>query len=226
MIDFYFDFVSPYAYVANRVIHDVAARHGRAVVLRPILFAALLDAHGHKGPAEIPAKRLYTFKDAYRKAHKAGVGPLVPPPSHPFNPLAALRAAGIPGIDTRRLVDALFDAAWGHGRAIDTVEAVSAIAKEAGLDGEAIARSVQEPEAKERLRTRTTEAIGRGVFGVPTMVADGELFWGTDGIEHLEAFLRGEDPVPRDLSWAERPASAVRRGARSGETGGPTKPPV
>ena len=212
-IDFYYDFVSPYAYVASRLVHDVAARHGRAVVLRPILFAALLDAHGHKGPAEIPAKRLYTFKDSFRKAHRAGVGPLVPPPSHPFNPLAALRAAALPGVDAKKLTDALYDAAWRRGLAIDTPDAVAKVASDAGLDGETIAANAQSTEAKERLKRATGEAIERGVFGVPTMIVDGELFWGIDGLGFMDTFLAGADPVPKDLSWAERPASAMRKAA-------------
>jgi 2-hydroxychromene-2-carboxylate isomerase len=214
-IDFYFDFVSPYAFIASRLIHSVAARHERTVALRPILFAALLDANGNKGPAEIPPKRVYTFKDAYRKAHRAGLGKLVPPPSHPFNPLIALRASALPDIETKKLVDALFDAAWTQGIAIDSAEAIATIATRAGLDGEAIAKAAQSPEAKERLRNATNEAIARGVFGVPTMIADGEPFWGTDGLEHLDVFLRGDDPLPKDLSWAARPASASRKGSRS-----------
>ncbi|MBC7052108.1 2-hydroxychromene-2-carboxylate isomerase, partial [Salmonella enterica subsp. enterica serovar Enteritidis] len=77
----------------------------------------LLDAHGTKGPAEIPAKRIYTFRDAYRKAHRLGLPPLRPPPSHPFNPLLALRVASseLDPATKRRLIDALFQATWVAG---------------------------------------------------------------------------------------------------------------
>lgn len=220
LITFYFDFISPYAFIAWTQVHAIAARNGAGVEAIPVLFAGLLNAHGTKGPAEVPAKRDYTFRDAYRKAHRLGLPALVPPPSHPFNPLLALRVASLPlppsasapqGAATRRLIDALYAATWTLGTGIETPQAVAAAAQTAGFDGEALVRAAQEPEAKERLREATEQAVARGVFGVPTVVVDGELFWGTDGLEHVEACLRGEDPVPKDLSWAERPASAMRR---------------
>lgn len=210
---FYFDFVSPYAFLAWTQVHAIAERNGRGVEPIPVLFAGLLDAHGTKGPAEIPAKRIYTFRDAYRKAHRLGLPPLRPPPSHPFNPLLALRVASseLDPATKRRLIDALFQATWVAGTGIETPEQVAAAATSAGLDGEALVRAAHEPEAKQRLRAATEQAVASGVFGVPTTVADGEIFWGTDGLELVEACLRGEDPVPKDLSWAERPASATRR---------------
>ncbi|AKV00787.1 2-hydroxychromene-2-carboxylate isomerase [Labilithrix luteola] len=212
----FFDFISPYAYVAHTQVHAIAQRTGRRVELVPVLFAAILDAHGQKGPAEIPAKRLYTFKDAFRKAHRHGLGGLVPPPSHPFNPLLALRVASVPMADDARhaLVASIFDTAWRRGEAIDGVSGVTAAIERAGLDAKALLEAAGAAENKERLRTHTSEAIARGVFGVPTTDVDGELFWGTDGLEFVEAYLRGDDPLPRDLSWAERPASATRPGSR------------
>jgi 2-hydroxychromene-2-carboxylate isomerase len=212
-LTFCFDFISPYAFLAWTQVHAIAAKHGRDVEPLPVLFAALLDAHGTKGPAEIPAKRVYTFRDAYRKAHRLGLPPLRPPPSHPFNPLLALRVASAPleADPKRRLIDALYRATWVDGTGVETPEAVVAAATRAGLDGAALVRAAQEPEAKARLRASTDRALAAGVFGVPTVLADGEIFWGTDGLDYVDAFLRGEDPVPRDLSWAERPSSASRR---------------
>ena len=95
MIRFHFDFISPYAYLAWTQIHALAARHGRSVEPVPVLFAALLDHHGTKGPAEIPAKRRYLMFDVVRKARALGV-PIGPPPAHPFDPLLALRVASVP----------------------------------------------------------------------------------------------------------------------------------
>ena len=214
---FYFDFVSPYAFIAWTQVHAIAERNGRSVKPIPVLFAGLLDAHGTKGPAEIPAKRVYTFRDAYRKAHRLGLPALKPPPSHPFNPLLALRVASAPlDMDVkRRLIDALYEATWVLGTGVETPEAVAAAATRAGLDGAALVRDAQAPEAKQRLREATEEAVARGIFGVPTVLVDGEIFWGTDGLEHVEGFLRGEDPVPKDLAWAERPATAIRRAVRT-----------
>ncbi|HSO32890.1 MAG TPA: DsbA family protein, partial [Labilithrix sp.] len=139
-VTFYFDFISPYAFIGWSQIHAIAERNGVAVVAIPVLFAGLLDAHGTKGPAEIPAKRVYTFRDAYRKAHRLGLPALRPPPSHPFNPLLALRVASLalPDADRRRLIDALFAATWSTRAGIETPAAVAAAAATAGLDGEAL----------------------------------------------------------------------------------------
>jgi 2-hydroxychromene-2-carboxylate isomerase len=215
-VRFYFDFISPYAFIAWTQVHALAERNGRSVEPVPVLFAALLDAHGQRGPAEIPAKRTYTFRDAYRKAHRLGLPPLVPPPSHPFNPLLALRVASLPlePAAKRRLIDALYTSTWVDGIGVEDPRAVSAAAARAGLDGDALVRAAAEPEAKARLRAATEEAVRRGVFGVPTVLVDDEIFWGTDGLELVEPFLRGEDPLPKDLASAERPATAARRSER------------
>jgi 2-hydroxychromene-2-carboxylate isomerase len=214
-IAFYFDFISPYAFLAWTQVHAVAARHDRTVEPIPILFAGLLEAHGTKGPAEVPAKRNYLFRDIYRKAHRLGLR-LQPPPSHPFNPLLALRVASLPmeADARRRLIDALYAATWLEGTGVDSPEKVVVAAKHAGLDGAALVQAAQQPDAKQRLRAATDAAIARGVFGVPSVIADDELFWGTDGLELLEPFLRGEDPVPKDLGWANRLPSATRKAIR------------
>src|SRR5262245_66075664 len=110
---FCFDYVSPYSYLAWTQIHALAAKHGRDVAPWPVLFAALLNAAGTKGPAEVPRKRIYVFKDCLRIAHRLGV-PLAPPPAHPFNPLVALRVSSLAmdAAKKRALVDALFAAVW------------------------------------------------------------------------------------------------------------------
>ncbi len=215
-VTFYFDFISPYAFIGWSQLHAIVERTGVAVVAVPVLFAGLLDAHGTKGPAEIPAKRIYTFRDAYRKAHRLGLPALRPPPSHPFNPLLALRVASLPlpAADRRRMIDALFAATWSLGTGVETPAQVSAAATVAGLDGEALVAAANAPAIKQQLRDATAQAVARGVFGVPTVVVGDDIFWGTDGLDHVETCLRGEDPVPRDLAWAERSASAQRPGSR------------
>jgi 2-hydroxychromene-2-carboxylate isomerase len=211
----YFDFVSPYAYVAWQMLPAIAARHGRSLVPVPVVFGALLAEHGTLGPAEVPAKRSYLLKDVYRKAHRAAV-PFVLPPTHPFNPLLALRVASLPMDEgsRRKLVDALFTATWGNGRGVESPEAVAHAASAGGLDGDALVRAAQAPEAKARLRAQTDEAIAADVFGVPTVAVDGELFWGVDSLEALDAFLEGRDPVPGELvaAWDALPSSVTRRG--------------
>jgi 2-hydroxychromene-2-carboxylate isomerase len=188
-IDFYFDFISPYAYLAWTQIRPLAARHGRDVRPIPVLFAALLGHSGTLGPAEIPLKRAYLYKDTKRLAATFGV-PFAPPPTHPFNPLLALRIAGIDA----STIDPLYNAVWGDGGGIDSPERVAAI-----LGDDSLIARANEPAAKARLREATDAAIAAGVFGVPSMIADGELFWGCDSFGHLERFLEGNDPItPRD----------------------------
>lgn len=213
-IDFHFDLLSPYAAIAWSQIHGLAARHGRAVRPVPTLLAALLAHNGTRGPAEVPAKRVYVFKDALRSARHLGL-PLVPPPTHPFNPLLALRAASmVEGEAQRRLIDALYDGAWGGGGGVESADQVRALAQRAGLDGDAVVAAAGTDEAKARLRAQTEDAIANGVFGVPTMRVDGELFWGYDSFGHLERFLAGEDTItPDDLQpWSNIRPSATRRG--------------
>lgn len=213
MIRICFDFVSPYAYIAWTQIHRIAGTH--EVQASPVLFAALLDAHGTLGPAEVEGKRIYTFKDAYRKAHKHGLPPLVPPPSHPFNPLTALRVASLPMKEPnrRKLIDALFAATWATGEGIETPAKIASVANAIGLDGAKLVLSANEPESKDRVRKQTEEAIAMGAFGVPTIFVDGEMFWGVDSLPYLEDRLAGKDPT-QDLSlerWKNLPATARRK---------------
>ena len=210
----YFDYVSPYAYIAWHQLPAIAARHAQSIAPVPVVFGALLGAHGTKGPAEVPAKRRYIIKDAYRKARRAGL-PLTLPPTHPFNPLLALRASSLalPDDARRRLIDALFAAVWATGEGIEAPGAVARIASSVGLDGEAIERAATEAEGRARLRAQTDEALAAGVFGVPTVAVDGELFWGVDALDLLDSYLAQREPVPPELiaRWEALPASAVRR---------------
>lgn len=214
---FHFDFLSPYAYVAWHRIHSVAEAHGRAVEPVPVLFAGLLGAHGTRGPAEVPAKRVYVFKDSMRAARRAGLT-FGPPPAHPFNPLLALRMCGEPmtAEQRRRLIDGLYGAVWGgDGPGVTDAGVVAAIAERAGLDGAALVAAGNGEVAKTRLREATEAAIAAGVFGVPTILVDGELFWGNDSLDHLDRFLAGNDPI-RDVDlqrWASLPSQAQRRGS-------------
>jgi 2-hydroxychromene-2-carboxylate isomerase len=136
---FLFDYVSPYSYLASTQVRALAARHGREVEAVPVVFGALLSAHGTRGPAEVAAKRDYLFKDIIRLARALSV-PIQPPATHPFNPLVALRAtAAVADAGMRwALVDALFRAAWVEARRVDAPDVVQEVAGEAGLDGVAL----------------------------------------------------------------------------------------
>lgn len=212
-ITFYFDFISPYAYLAWTQIHALAAKYGRDVVAVPILFAALLNEYGHKGPAEIPPKRVYIFKDVMRTSVVLGVHTR-PPPAHPFNPLLALRCVSLldDQAERRRAIDALYQEAWGGGRGVTDADVVTAALTAAGLDGASLVARAATDAAKQRVRAQTEQAIADGAFGVPTLLVDGELFWGLDSFPHVERRLQGKDPADAvDFSqWKNLPAQASR----------------
>jgi 2-hydroxychromene-2-carboxylate isomerase len=211
---FYFDYISHNAYLAWTGIHALAARHGRAVEPVPVLFAGLLEATGQLGPAEIPAKTRWMIRNLLRKAAELGV-PFEPPASHPFPPLLPLRVSSLDMPDgvRGRLVDALFRATWALSVDVSDPREVERVAGSAGLDGAAAVRDAGKPEAKARLRRQTDAAIEVGVFGVPSVIVDGELFFGYDDHVWLERFLRGEDPLDREAveRFARVRATARRR---------------
>ncbi|MGB5267060.1 MAG: 2-hydroxychromene-2-carboxylate isomerase [Polyangiales bacterium] len=211
VLRFHFDYISPYSYLAWQQLGAFANEHNLHVDLKPTLFAGLLNQFGHKGPAEIEPKRIYMFKDCLRRAAELDV-PFAPVFSHPFNPLPSLRATLLDMEDpTReRLVTALFHATWAKSRDVGSAEVVAEVCAGAGVPN-ALER-IRDPEIKERLLHASREAIQLGVFGVPTMIVDDELFWGTDSFPHLARYLRGDDPVhPEDVdAWLSVPASAQR----------------
>jgi 2-hydroxychromene-2-carboxylate isomerase len=185
-VKLYFDFISPYGYLAWKVLEK------RELEPIPILFAALLNHFGQKGPAEIPAKRTFAFRDILRKAKAFGVE-IAPPPAHPFNPLLALRIATASG--DRQVMTKIFDAAWLHS--VDVADPV-AMAK---VVGEELVQKANLPETKALLKKRTEDAIAAGIFGVPAVVDQGEIFWGLDSLPFLDGDKRkiDEDLLARFL---------------------------
>jgi len=212
---FLFDFISPYSYVAWKRVHALAAGHGRTVEPVPVLFAALLDHHGHKGPAEIPSKRDHMARQLLRIAAREGI-PFTPPPAHPFNPVAALCVACLDHPERRRLIDVLFDAVWAGGPGVAEVGTIARVLDAAGFPGDALA--TEGKRASPRLRANTREAIEAGVFGVPTILVDGELFWGFDSFPDVDAFLAGHDRIDAAAlaKWRALPVGAVRGGPLHG----------
>jgi 2-hydroxychromene-2-carboxylate isomerase len=182
-LDWYFDFISPFAWLQWPRIRQLAAQ--RPLQLRPILFAGLLALHGHKGPAEIESKRRFTYRQVWWRARTLG-RPLRFPPSHPFNPLAALRLCVAAGTSPES-IDAIFDWIWGQGRAGDTLDALRPVAERLGVADPAAATAT--PAVKAALRANYDDAVAAGVFGVPTLAIDGELFWGDDATDFALAVL-------------------------------------
>lgn len=179
----YFDFISPFAWLQWRALDALAPV--LTFEFRPILLAALLDHHGHKGPAEIPQKRRFSYRFVTWRAQQAGI-PLRFPPAHPFNPLPALRLALALGCRAGA-IDAIFQHLWAEGRAGDSAAALAPVAARFGIDD--VERAIADPAAKAALRANTEAAIAHGVFGVPTVELDGELFWGEDATPMLRDWL-------------------------------------
>lgn len=210
--DWYFDFISPFAYLQ---FADVVARERLpddvTVTLKPVLFAGLLGHWGNLGPAEIPAKRRQTYRYCHWLAAKRGI-PFKTPPRHPFNPLGVLRLAVALDGDPEA-VGKIFHHVWGNGKDAQDPAALAALAGSLGVDD--FEARVKEPAVKDRLRANTEEATSRGVFGVPTFAIDDELFWGDDTTEMFFDYLDNPDGFTSG-EWSR--LADVPQGARRKES--------
>lgn len=182
-VDWYFDYVSPFSYICLHRLPEL----GVPVNFKPVLFAGLLNHFGQKGPAEIPAKRKWTYRWCTWWARELGI-PFRFPAAHPFNPLQHLRLSLAAG-NRPETVRRIFEAIWTTGDDAGDPERFAALCNRIGVDAAALSTA----EIKDALRKNTDEAVARGVFGVPSFVADGEVFWGADAIDFVKAFLR--DPA-------------------------------
>ena len=167
-IRFYFDYESPNAYLAWTQLPKLAQRHGCAVDPVPILYAALLDAHGQLGPGEQPAKGRWMIKNLARKALLLGV-PLSPPAFLPFNPLLALRVTLLASRSAERdaLIDALFRAVWVHGLHVSEASVVERVVNEVGLPGAALVAQTQSPGSRAGFARRPITRSRAGSSGCP-----------------------------------------------------------
>ena len=203
----YFDFVSPFAYLQWQRLQ----RLGLAVTPKPIVFAGLLDRLGQKGPAEIPGKREFTYRHVLWRARRDGI-PMRFPEAHPFNPMPALRLCVAAG-STTEAVDTVFHHLWDEGRPVDGAGEQQALASKLGLPSAQAA--LADPEVKARLRANFDQAVQAGVFGVPTLAWEGELFWGDDATDMYLDYRR--DPAAYRQGEMARvstlPVGAARRGS-------------
>ena len=185
-VDWYFDFVSPFSYVALYRLKEIPA----PITYKPVLFAGLLKHWGQKGPAEIPAKRRWTYRWCTWWARELDLTFRFPE-QHPFNPLPHLRLALACGYHPDA-VKRIFEWIWMSGENATDPERFAQLCAELGVGQDRLA------EAKDALRQNTEEAVKAGVFGVPSFVVDGEVFWGADAIEFVKAFLHDPTVVHND----------------------------
>lgn len=188
-ITFYFDFISPYAYLAFEALPQALQGISHQVHYQPILFAGLLKHHGQLGPAEIAGKRDWTYQQVQWAAHQHNI-PLQLPSAHPFNPLALLRLAlACPeaGLPNRWVCETIFRHVWKEGGDPVSIDRLRALTEQLAPQ-----QDPSSPQVKQRLIDATQNAITAGLFGVPTMAVDGKLFWGFDALPMLRAFLQGD----------------------------------
>lgn len=177
----HFDVISPFAALAVADIAELAVKH--EIEFRPVLFAGLLKAHGHLGPAEIPAKRVQTYRMVQWLAREHNLDFRFPP-AHPFNPLLVLRLLCVRTLAAADVV-AAFHLIWGEGCDPESAETAQRLADALGIAPDA---AHQQP-AKDRLRTNTDAALAAGVYGVPTLQIGSELFWGLDALPIARAYI-------------------------------------
>ncbi len=203
--DWYFDFISPFAYLAMSRIEVLSQLV--EIRLQPILFAGLLEHWGQKGPAEIVPKRIWTYRWCTWLAAREGI-PFRFPASHPFNPLPYLRLA-VAAKARPMAVRSIFDALWTSGADPGDPSVLEALMRSLDVDP----AEIQSDTVKSALRASTAQASALGVFGVPTLVVDDHTFWGVDGLDLAQAYL--DDPGVLDTDEMKRvsdlPIGVARR---------------
>ena len=197
IIHFYLDFISPYAWLAFDAMPKALQGISHRVVHKPVLFAAMLKHHGQLGPAEMPSKRDWTYRQVLWLAHQQGTA-LQLPAMHPFNPLSLLRlatACDADGEPNRYVCETVFRHVWCSGEDAADPARLSLLTTQL-----APAREATDSAVKQALQAHTDEAIALGVFGVPSFVVDDKLFWGQDALPMLRAYLQG-DPWFNGPHW-------------------------
>jgi 2-hydroxychromene-2-carboxylate isomerase len=198
-ITFHFDVISPYAYLAFEQLPKALEGISYSVTYKPVLFGAILQNFGQLGPAEIAPKRTWTYRQINWLAKEQGAA-LQMPASHPFNPIALLRlalACGEQGACNRYVAQTLFEHVWQGGQEASDAQRLAALVEQLQPK-----RAPDQTEVKAELKANTDAAIVQGIFGVPTMEVDGQLFWGLDALPMLRAYLQGD-------VWFESPAWKV-----------------
>ena len=191
-IEVYFDFSSPYGYLAAECIDAIATKHGRDAAWYPYLMGVAMKVTGSSPVVHRPMLGEYARHDMVRSARRLGV-PFAFPEPFPIATIAACRAVywmeGVDASATKPLARALYRAYFADGRNISEPDVVADVAAESGADRDALAAGIQEPAVKDRLKEVTNNAVERGIFGSPFFVVDGEPFWGHDRMDEVDRWL-------------------------------------
>ena len=188
-VEFYFDFGSPYTYLAYHQLPKIAAKRNATIVWRPMLLGGVFQATGNHSPIEIPAKGRYSLIDLQRWARHFDV-PMTMNPHFPINTLTLMRGAvamqGRSEAEFQRYLAAMFGAMFERPRNLGRVEEVAAVLRENGFDASEFLSLVSDPAVKDQLKRNTEEAVARGVFGAPTFFVGEQMFWGQDRLDFVD----------------------------------------
>jgi 2-hydroxychromene-2-carboxylate isomerase len=190
--EFFFDYGSPYSYLADSRLPALAERTGAELTYRPMLLGGVFKATGNQSPAFQPceAKRAYGFLELRRWVAHLGV-PFAGNPHFPINTLLLMRtavAAQHAGV-FEPFHRAVYPAFWAEGENLGEPEVVGRVVEKAGLDARALLEAAGDPDVKAELRAATEEAVARGAFGAPTFFVDDEMFFGNDRLDFVECAL-------------------------------------
>jgi 2-hydroxychromene-2-carboxylate isomerase len=193
-IDFYFDFLSPYSYVAWTWVRTQSEFFDFNFI--PVSIPKIISTYGTLGPAQIKPKRNYLFKDLIRYTTLHNI-PFTTPLNLPFNSLYALRLSllSVAEKSQRSIIDAIFRAGWEEGQDIGNDDILKNILKNKNIEVESLFKRMEDPTSRIELKKNIDLALTREVFGVPTFFVDDEMFWGNDSIKYLEMYLANKDPL-------------------------------
>jgi 2-hydroxychromene-2-carboxylate isomerase len=190
-LEYFFDYVSPFAYLADSQLPALVERTGAELVYRPFLLGGVMKASGNSPPFTVPAKGAWVNADMQRWAKRYGVEVRMNP-HFPVNTVLTMRAAlvvleggGFPAFHK-----AVFSAMWKEGVNVGDAEGLRGVLEKCGLDAAAVLERCGEPEIKDALRRNTEEAVERGAFGAPTFFVGDQMFWGNDRLDFVEEALR------------------------------------
>lgn len=194
-INFYFDFLSPYSYVAWTWVRA----QDYDFTYTPVSIPSIISHYGTLGPAQIKPKRNYLFKDLLRYTKMNNI-PFTSPKNLPFNSLYALRLAlaEVAGESQKEVIDAIFRAGWEHGLDIGSDDVLREILAQKGLSVDELFAKMEAREARIHLKNNISKALEQDLFGVPSFLVDEEIFWGNDSIKYLEMYLAGSDPLDHE----------------------------
>lgn len=190
-VELWYDFGSPASYLAWRRLRDLCERRGASLILQPMLLGGVFKATGNSSPVTIEAKGRWMIADLQRHADRFDID-FSMNPHFIINTLLPMRGA-IWARDNGVLetyTDAMFNATWAEQRDISNPAEIAAVLQGAGLDGQAMAAAVQQPEVKQGLIKATEAAVSRGVFGAPTMFVGDEMHFGQDRVDWVERALQ------------------------------------